>query len=42
MWVELENTEHTPEPASWTDAIQAAFSGLLICVLILAAFAAAG
>ena len=42
MWVELENTVPAPEPASWTDAIQAAFSGLLICVLILAAFAAAG
>ena len=42
MWVELENTEHTPEPATWTNAIQAALSGLVICALILAAFAAAG
>ena len=42
MWAELENTVPTPEPATWTNAIQAAFSGLTICVLILAAFAVVG
>ena len=42
MWAELENAERAPKPATWTNAIQAALSGLVICVLILAAFAVAG
>lgn len=42
MWAELENTVPAPKPATWTNAIQATLSGLVICALILAAFAVAG
>lgn len=42
MWPDLEGAFKSPEPANWTAALQAALSGLAICVLILVAFAAAG
>jgi hypothetical protein len=42
MWRNPEEPVDAGEPAGWTQAIQAAFSGLLICMLILVAFAAAG
>jgi hypothetical protein len=42
VWRDLEEPVHEPQPADWRQALQAAFSGFVICVLILAAFAAAG
>jgi hypothetical protein len=42
MWPNLEGNLKTPEPATWANALQAAFSGLVICVMILVAFAAHG
>ena len=42
MWRDPEEPVDAREPDGWTHAIQAAFSGLMICMLILVAFAAAG
>ncbi len=42
MWTDLEGHFRSPEPATWANALQAAFSGLVICIVILAAFAARG
>jgi hypothetical protein len=42
MWRDSEEPAGPGESAGWTQAIQAAVSGLMICMLILVAFAAAG
>ena len=42
MWTDLEGNFRSPEPATWANALQAAFSGLVICIVILVAFAARG
>jgi hypothetical protein len=42
MWRDLEEPVDAGEPVGWAQAIQAAVSGLVICMLILVAFAAAG
>ncbi len=41
MWAELEESAALPQPATWIDTLRSAVSGLIICVLILAAFAVA-
>ena len=40
MWTDLEGQQGSPESGSWQDMLQSALSGLIICVLFLAAFAA--
>jgi hypothetical protein len=42
MWRDPEEPVDFRESDGWTSALQAAFSGLFICMLILVAFAAAG
>lgn len=40
MWANLEEHEGSPESGSWQGMVQSAISGVIICVLFLAAFAA--
>ena len=42
MWTELEGNGTPPRPMSWKEVLEATVSGLGICLLILAVFAAAG
>jgi len=42
MWRDPAEPVDAGESAGWSQTIQAAASGLLICMLILVAFAAAG
>lgn len=42
MWADLEGNTDSPGAGTWQDMLRSALSGLIICVLVLAAFAAAG
>lgn len=40
MWTEFEGNKGAVESGSWQEMIQSAISGVIICVLFLAIFAA--
>ena len=40
MWADLERQEGSSDSGRWQEMIQSAISGVIICVLFLAAFAA--
>lgn len=40
MWADLEGRKGSSDSGSWQEMIQSAISGVIICVLVLAAFAA--
>jgi len=42
MWADLEGRTGSPDTGTWQEMARSAVSGLIICVLVLAAFAAAG
>lgn len=40
MWADLEEQKGSPDSGQWQEMVQSAISGVIICVLFLAAFAA--